>query len=40
MGEAGLPGFEFQSWYFVWAPRGTPSAICEAVNALIQETIR
>jgi len=40
MGEAGLPGFEFQSWYGVWAPRGTPSAICEAVNALMQETMR
>lgn len=40
MGEAGLPGFEFQSWYGVWAPKGTPAAICERVNALMQETMR
>lgn len=40
MAEAGLPGFEFQSWYGVWAPRGTPTAICERVNALMQETMR
>ncbi|WP_424811287.1 Bug family tripartite tricarboxylate transporter substrate binding protein [Roseococcus sp. YIM B11640] len=40
MAEAGLPGFEFQSWYGVWAPKGTPAAICERVNALMQETMR
>ena len=40
MTEAGLPGFEFQSWYGVWAPKGTPAAICERVNALMQETMR
>ena len=40
MGEAGLPGFEFQSWYGVWAPKNTPAAICERVNALMQETMR
>ena len=40
MGEAGLPGFEFQSWYGVWAPRGTPAAINERVNALMRETMR
>ncbi len=40
MAEAGLPGYEFQSWYGVWAPKGTPAAICERVNALMQETMR
>ncbi len=40
MAEAGLPGFEFQSWYGVWAPKGTPAAIKNQVNALIQETMR
>ena len=40
MGEAGLPGYEFQSWYGVWAPKGTPAAICGQVNALMQETMR
>jgi tripartite-type tricarboxylate transporter receptor subunit TctC len=40
MGEAGLPGFEFQSWYGVWAPRGTPAEISQRVNTLMQETMR
>lgn len=40
MTEAGLPGYEFQSWYGVWAPKGTPAEICERVNALMQETMR
>lgn len=40
MAEAGLPGYEFQSWYGVWAPKGTPGEICERVNALMQETMR
>jgi tripartite-type tricarboxylate transporter receptor subunit TctC len=40
MAEAGLPGFEFNSWYGVWAPKGTPREISEKVNALVQETMR
>lgn len=40
MAEAGLPGYEFQSWYGVWAPRGTPADIGESVNGLMRETMR
>jgi tripartite-type tricarboxylate transporter receptor subunit TctC len=40
MGEAGLPGYEFQSWYGVWPPKGTPAEICQRVNALMVETMR
>jgi len=40
MGEAGLPGYEFGSWYGVWAPRGTSGEICGRVNALMQDTMR
>jgi tripartite-type tricarboxylate transporter receptor subunit TctC len=40
MAEAGLPGFEFQSWYGAWAPKGTPVTIQEEMNALMQETMR
>ncbi|WP_426957046.1 tripartite tricarboxylate transporter substrate binding protein [Muricoccus radiodurans] len=40
MAEGGLPGYEFQSWYGVWAPKGTPNEICEAINTLMQETMR
>ncbi|MBK1659322.1 Bug family tripartite tricarboxylate transporter substrate binding protein [Paracraurococcus ruber] len=40
LAEAGLPGFEFQSWYGAWAPKGTPAAIQDRVNALMRETMR
>ena len=40
IGEQGLPGFEFNSWYGVWAPKGTPREITQKVNDLIQETMR
>ena len=40
MAEAGLPGYEFQSWYGVWAPKGTSSEIVQRINALMQETMR
>jgi tripartite-type tricarboxylate transporter receptor subunit TctC len=40
MSEAGLPGFEFNSWYGIWAPKGTPRDIMERTNAMIQETMR
>jgi len=38
--EQGLPGFEFNSWYGVWAPKGTPREICDKINMLMQETMR
>jgi tripartite-type tricarboxylate transporter receptor subunit TctC len=40
MSEAGLPGYEFQSWYGVWAPKGTPGPIVQRINDLMQETMR
>ena len=40
MTEAGLPGFEFYSWYGIWAPKGTPREIQASLNTLIQETMR
>jgi tripartite-type tricarboxylate transporter receptor subunit TctC len=40
MAEAGLPGFEFQSWYGIWAPKGTPSDIKTKVHELVQDTMR
>src|SRR5438445_185420 len=30
--EQGLPGFEFNSLYGVWAPKGTPHEICDKIN--------
>lgn len=40
MAESGLPGYEFQSWYGLWAPKGTSTEICGRVNALMQDTMR
>ncbi len=40
MAEAGLPGYEFGSWYGVWAPKGTPNEIVMRINALMHETMR
>jgi tripartite-type tricarboxylate transporter receptor subunit TctC len=40
MTEAGMAGFEFNSWYGIWAPKGTPRPVQETINAVIQETMR
>jgi tripartite-type tricarboxylate transporter receptor subunit TctC len=33
--EAGLPGFHLSYWHGLWAPRGTPKAIVETLNAAV-----
>jgi tripartite-type tricarboxylate transporter receptor subunit TctC len=33
--ESGLPTFDFESWYGVWAPRDTPAGRIAALNAAI-----
>jgi tripartite-type tricarboxylate transporter receptor subunit TctC len=40
LAEVGLPGFEFQSWYGVWVPKGTPKDIQAELNKLVQDTMR
>lgn len=40
LSEAGLPGFEFYSWYGVWAPRGVPAEIVARYNAALAEGMR
>lgn len=35
--EAGLPGYEFESWYMLLAPAKTPAPILEKVNAALRE---
>jgi tripartite-type tricarboxylate transporter receptor subunit TctC len=37
--ESGLPGFEFNSWFAVLAPAGTPSAIVHRLSAEIQKAL-
>src|SRR3954464_6177167 len=37
--EQGLAGYDFQSWYGLWAPKGTSREICQRINALMRETM-
>ena len=32
-GEAGLPGYQVATWYGMWAPKGTPKELVEAMRA-------
>ncbi|WP_426956229.1 Bug family tripartite tricarboxylate transporter substrate binding protein [Muricoccus radiodurans] len=38
--EAGLPGFEFYSWYGVWGSRALPAEIVARLNAAVVEGMR
>jgi tripartite-type tricarboxylate transporter receptor subunit TctC len=40
LAEQGLPGFDFESWYGLWAPKGTPLDIRQRINDLMRETMR
>jgi tripartite-type tricarboxylate transporter receptor subunit TctC len=40
LAEAGLPGFEFFSWYGVWAPRGVPAEILTRLNRILVDGTR
>ena len=35
--EAGVPGFEAGTWYYLAAPKGTPQAIVEKLNGALNE---
>jgi len=37
--ESGLPGFEFNSWFAVMAPAGTPKAIVNKLNAEFKKAL-
>ena len=39
LAEQGLAGYDFQSWYALWAPKGTPREICQRINTLMRETM-
>lgn len=37
--ESGLPGFEAESWFALFAPKGTPQAIVDKLNAEVRKTL-
>jgi tripartite-type tricarboxylate transporter receptor subunit TctC len=37
--EAGLPGFYDSVWSGIWAPKGTPAAIIEKLNAAVVDAV-
>ena len=37
--EAGVPGYEFDTWFVVAAPRGTPRAVIETLHSHIRKTL-
>ncbi|TFY96318.1 Bug family tripartite tricarboxylate transporter substrate binding protein [Ramlibacter humi] len=37
--ESGLPGFEFNSWFTLMAPAGTPKTIVSQLNAAVQKSL-
>ena len=38
--ESGLPGFQFDSWFTIMAPKGTPKAIVDQLYAEIQKALK
>lgn len=38
--ESGLPGYEFNTWFVVSAPAGTPPAVLETLNAKLAQALR
>jgi tripartite-type tricarboxylate transporter receptor subunit TctC len=37
--ESGLPGFEFEAWHVIVAPRGTPAALVGTLSQKIKATL-
>ena len=37
--EAGVPGYEYHTWFGLWAPKGTPQAIIEKLNAEVTKAL-
>jgi tripartite-type tricarboxylate transporter receptor subunit TctC len=38
--ESGVPGYDFSAWHWILAPKGTPRAIVNALNARLKDALR
>jgi len=39
LAEAGFPGTEMTSWYFIAAPRGTPAPVVQKLSAALNDVL-
>ncbi len=37
--EAGVPGYEYHTWFGLWAPKNTPLPIIEKLNAEVTKAL-
>ncbi len=37
--EAGVPGYQYHTWFGLWAPKGTPQPIVDKLNAEVQKAL-
>jgi tripartite-type tricarboxylate transporter receptor subunit TctC len=37
--ESGVPGFEYHTWFGLWAPKGTPKPIVERLHAEVRKAL-
>ena len=37
--EAGVPGYQFETWFMVFAPAGTPATVLEQLNAALNKAL-
>jgi tripartite-type tricarboxylate transporter receptor subunit TctC len=37
--EAGLPGYNFETWFMVFAPAATPRAVIDKLNASLNQAL-
>jgi tripartite-type tricarboxylate transporter receptor subunit TctC len=37
--EAGVPGYEYQTWFGLWAPKATPQPLVETLHAEVQKAL-
>jgi tripartite-type tricarboxylate transporter receptor subunit TctC len=39
LSDAGVPGYEYETWYGVFAPAGTPAAVVSTLNKAINQSL-
>ena len=39
MEEAGVPGYEYHTWFGFWAPKGTPQTVIDKLDAEVRKAL-